>query len=172
MNSSQSNNRTALHSDTSLNSEEIRLLVRKYCSLALEASKIYKESASSKELDDPLLQEISKNSGEIISFLEKTHPNQDIQLLVGKVKKGEDSSLERLAEVYREFISCLAQELVTEQLSIETLTQAGLQGLRKAANLFDFDQTIMPYFHAYAIWHISQLMYKAIYDAKKVSESA
>lgn len=90
---------------------------------------------------------------EVISFEEEVS-------IIEHIRKGDQSSKDKLTSVYKDFVEEIAKEYQNKGLDLSELIAEGLKGLLKAAE--KFDETRGFRFIDYAVWWIRQSILQAI----------
>ena len=80
--------------------------------------------------------------------------------IIEHIRKGDQSSKDKLTSVYKDFVEEVAKEYQNKGLDLSELIAEGLKGLLKAAE--KFDETRGFRFIDYAVWWIRQSILQAI----------
>lgn len=106
---------------------------------------------------DKYLQDISKLP--MVSVEEET-------LLAGKIKNGDQESLDKLVSANLRFVVSVAKQYQNQGISLADLINEGNVGLIKAASRFDETRGFK--FISYAVWWIRQSIIQAISEQSRV----
>lgn len=90
---------------------------------------------------------------EVISFEEEVS-------IIEHIRKGDQSSKDKLTSVYKDFVEEVAKEYQNKGLDLSELIAEGLKGLLKAAE--KFDETRGFRFIDYAVWWVRESMLQAL----------
>ncbi len=80
--------------------------------------------------------------------------------IIEHIRKGDQSSKDKLTSVYKDFVEEVAKEYQNKGLDLSELIAEGLKGLLKAAE--KFDETREFRFIDYAVWWVRQSILQAI----------
>ena len=80
--------------------------------------------------------------------------------IIEHIRKGDQSSKDKLTSVYKDFVEEVAKEYQNKGLDLSELIAEGLKGLLKAAE--KFDETRGFRFIDYAVWWVRQSILQAI----------
>ena len=85
--------------------------------------------------------------------------------IIEHVRKGDQSSKDKLTSVYKDFVEEVAKEYQNKGLDLSELIAEGLKGLLKAAE--KFDETRGFRFIDYAVWWVRESMLQALAHLKQ-----
>lgn len=114
---------------------------------------VKKKSATKSELITVKNYLASIGRDEVISLEEEVS-------LIEHIRKGDQSSKDKLTTIYKDFVEVVAKEYQNKGLDLSELIAEGLKGLLKAAE--KFDETRGFRFIDYAVWWIRQSILQAI----------
>ena len=80
--------------------------------------------------------------------------------IIEHIRKGDQSSKDKLTSVYKDFVEEVAKEYQNKGLDLSELIAEGLKGLLKAAE--KFDETRGFRFIDYAVWWVRESMLQAL----------
>lgn len=100
----------------------------------------------------------SIGSDEVISIEEEVS-------IIEHIRKGDQSSKDKLTSVYKDFVEEVAKEYQNKGLDLSELIAEGLKGLLKAAE--KFDETRGFRFIDYAVWWVRESMLQALTHLKQ-----
>ena len=80
--------------------------------------------------------------------------------IIEHIRKGDQSSKDKLTSVYKDFVEEVAKEYQNKGLDLSELIAEGLKGLLKAAK--KFDETRGFRFIDYAVWWVRESMLQAL----------
>lgn len=80
--------------------------------------------------------------------------------IIEHIRKGDQSSKDKLTSVYKDFVEEVAKEYQNKGLDLSELITEGVEGLLKAAE--KFDETRGFRFIDYAVWWVRQSILQAI----------
>lgn len=80
--------------------------------------------------------------------------------IIEHIRKGDQSSKDKLTSVYKDFVEEVAKEYQNKGLDLSELIAEGLKGLLKAAE--KFDETRGFRFIDYAVWWVRESMHQAL----------
>ncbi len=85
--------------------------------------------------------------------------------IIEHIRKGDQSSKDKLTSVYKDFVEEVAKEYQNKGLDLSKLIAEGLKGLLKAAE--KFDETRGFRFIDYAVWWVRESMLQALTHLKQ-----
>jgi RNA polymerase primary sigma factor len=85
--------------------------------------------------------------------------------IIEHIRKGDQSSKDKLTSVYKDFVEEVAKEYQNKGLDLSELIAEGLKGLLKAAE--KFDETRGFRFIDYAVWWVRESMLQALAHLKQ-----
>ncbi|MBQ9296677.1 MAG: hypothetical protein IJ204_05725 [Paludibacteraceae bacterium] len=85
--------------------------------------------------------------------------------IIEHIRKGDQSSKDKLASVYKDFVEEVAKEYQNKGLDLSELIAEGLKGLLKAAE--KYDETRGFRFIDYAVWWVRQSILQALTHLKQ-----
>lgn len=85
--------------------------------------------------------------------------------IIEHIRKGDQSSKDKLTSVYKDFVEEVAKEYQNKGLDLSELIAEGLKGLLKAAE--KFDETRGFRFIDYAVWWVRQSILQALTHLKQ-----
>lgn len=85
--------------------------------------------------------------------------------IIEHIRKGDQSSKDKLTSVYKDFVEEVAKEYQNKGLDLSELIAEGLKGLLKAAE--KFDETRGFRFIDYAVWWVRESMLQALTHLKQ-----
>ena len=100
----------------------------------------------------------SIGSDEVISIEEEVS-------IIEHIRKGDQSSKEKLTSVYKDFVEEVAKEYQNKGLDLSELITEGVEGLLKAAE--KYDETRGFRFIDYAVWWVRESMLQALTHLKQ-----
>ena len=87
-------------------------------------------------------------------------PIEEEVSIIEHIRKGDQSSKDKLTSVYKDFVEEVAKEYQNKGLDLSELIAEGLKGLLKAAE--KFDETRGFRFIDYAVWWVRESMLQAL----------
>ena len=85
--------------------------------------------------------------------------------IIEHIRKGDQSSKDKLTSVYKDFVEEVAKEYQNKGLDLSELITEGVEGLLKAAE--KFDETRGFRFIDYAVWWVRESMLQALTHLKQ-----
>lgn len=85
--------------------------------------------------------------------------------IIEHIRKGDQSSKDKLTSVYKDFVEVIAKEYQNKGLDLSELITEGVEGLLKAAE--KFDETRGFRFIDYAVWWVRESMLQALAHLKQ-----
>ena len=85
--------------------------------------------------------------------------------IIEHIRKGDQSSKDKLTSVYKDFVEEVAKEYQNKGLDLSELIAEGLKGLLKAAE--KYDETRGFRFIDYAVWWVRESMLQALTHLKQ-----
>ncbi|MCI6419865.1 MAG: sigma-70 family RNA polymerase sigma factor [Bacteroidales bacterium] len=85
--------------------------------------------------------------------------------IIEHIRKGDQSSKDKLTSVYKDFVEVIAKEYQNKGLDLSELITEGVEGLLKAAE--KFDETRGFRFIDYAVWWVRQSILQALTHLKQ-----